>query len=56
MFKIEGFDIYLTRGDTAGFTVSFYNGETPYTLQEGDILRKYNKNNERGKIYGYLRS
>ena len=38
MFKIENDKIYLTRGDSAGFDVSIYNGTTPYTLQEGDIL------------------
>lgn len=38
MFRIENDQIYLTRGDSAGFDVSIYNGTTPYTLQEGDIL------------------
>lgn len=38
MFRIENENIYITRGDSAGFSVKIYNGTEEYTLQEGDLL------------------
>ena len=38
MFKIENESIYLTRGDSAGFSIALFDGEQEYQLQEGDFL------------------
>lgn len=38
MFRIENDKIYLTRGDSAGFSVKLYDGEEEYELQPGDQL------------------
>lgn len=40
MFVInEDLSIYLTRGDSAVFSVGAYIGETEYTFKEGDVVR-----------------
>ena len=36
MLRMSGNDIYMTRGDSASFSLVIYNGKNIYTLQEGD--------------------
>lgn len=38
MFRIENDNIYLTRGDTAGFSIVLFDGIEEYEMQDGDTL------------------
>lgn len=38
MLKIDGNDIYLTRGNTAIIDVEIMNGDEPYVMQNDDVL------------------